>query len=194
MRLNKFLGFSILVSSIGLFAVDGPTVKNMSGPWIKVHLSDNNGNLFESREAKYQQSVTMTKCVPGRLLLVEWGEKESDGRPKVVGAPMKNCGSKVIFTSSYEFIKESNDWGDEEGSKDWNTAKRTCESKGMRLPSKAELIAVQKAGASGWKRDWYWTNETISDKQAIHVDVSTGSSEAWSIDSFKTSLVRCHTK
>ena len=147
MRLNKFLGFSILVSSIGLFAVDGPTVKNMSGPWIKVHLSDNNGNLFESREAKYQQSVTMTKCVPGRLLLVEW-----------------------------------------------NTAKRTCESKGMRLPSKAELIAVQKAGASGWKRDWYWTNETISDKQAIHVDVSTGSSEAWSIDSFKTSLVRCHTK
>lgn len=36
-------------------------------------------------------------------------------------------------------IRESNDWGADEGSRSFTDAKKMCESKGMRLPSKAEL-------------------------------------------------------
>ena len=64
----------------------------------------------------------------------------------------------------------------------------------MRLPSKAELTAAFKSGGTGWAKDWYWTKEILSDKQAVRVDMSTGRVEGFEINLFKTSQVRCHSK
>lgn len=111
MKLFLF-AFTVMSASTVLMASDGLTVKNIAGPVIKLHISDNEGNIFETKEVRYNQSVKMNKCKPGLLLLIEWGEKESDGRPKAVGRQLKACNSRELFTASYELIRESNDWGE----------------------------------------------------------------------------------
>ena len=192
---NILIGFAALCSGLSnLEASDGLVIKNLSAPLIKMHISDNEGNYFETKEVRYGQSAKMTKCRPGLLLLIEWGEKENDGRPKAVGRQLKNCNSKDIFTASHDLVKEETEWGEDEGDKNFTDARRTCESKKMRLPAKAELMQIYKSGATGWRKDWYWSNETVSDKQAIHVDLRNGIAEGWNIELMKTSRVRCHKK
>ncbi|HMW08642.1 MAG TPA: hypothetical protein PK079_26235 [Leptospiraceae bacterium] len=106
MRLNKILLLLSLFTSIGLYAVDGPTIKNMFNGNIKVQLLDSNEKVLESQELSYYSSVTMIRCRSGNLLVVMWGEYEKDGRPKAVGSIMKDCSKRLLFTSDKNIVLE----------------------------------------------------------------------------------------
>jgi hypothetical protein len=109
MRLINLLFCITFFAPLGLYAVDGLTIKNGTGVKIKVHIIDTNETIYETKEIQGGSTATMNKCQLGRIILVGWGEKEKDGRPKVIGTIMKtenSCAKKFIFTSSLTLIED----------------------------------------------------------------------------------------
>jgi len=81
-------------------------------------------------------------------------------------------------------------WGPEEDRMDWASAQARCESKGMRLPTRSELLAVFRSGlAKSWMHDYYWTGEEASPGNAYDVHVIRG--EVYNFVKYGSSYVRC---
>lgn len=73
--------------------------------------------------------------------------------------------------------EEKGEWSGYLGQMNWNDAKKKCDSRGMRLPTKAELIAAYKSGKTeSWKKagDWYWSSTLKDDDNAYLLRVSDG--------------------
>ena len=109
MQINKIFILTTFFSAIGIFAGDSITIRNSVASRIKVHIIDQNEKFYETKEVQGGATSTMKQCSAGRILVVDWGEKEKDGRPKVVGLSFtteKSCGRKYIFTSNLEIVED----------------------------------------------------------------------------------------
>lgn len=109
MRLYKIIIFAAFFSSVGIFAGDSITIYNKTAARIKVHIIDQNETFYESKEISSGSSATMNQCSAGRILVVDWGKKERDGRPKVAGLSFtteKGCGKKYMFTPEMEIVED----------------------------------------------------------------------------------------
>lgn len=109
MRINKLLLLLTFFSSFGIFAGDLIKIHNKIAYKIKVYIIDQNENIYESKIVPSGTSVTLTECSAGRILLVDWGQKEKDGRPNVVGLSFtteKGCGRNYNFTADLEIVEE----------------------------------------------------------------------------------------
>ena len=95
-------------------------------------------------------------------------------------------------------------WSVYQGAMNWNVAKAKCASIGMRLPTRDELVAAQKAGAwEKWQKEkevtykysWYWTSEEYSIQLAYTVNMNTIHMKKdrtyVSLKDFSHSSVRC---
>lgn len=108
MKLYKLLLLIIFFATFGLYSNE-LSVKNAVASKIRVIIMDKNEITYETKEIPSGGIATMKKCLPGRLLLVDWGEEEKDGRPKVIGLQMEtknSCNKKFIFTSNIELVED----------------------------------------------------------------------------------------
>ncbi|MDX1959653.1 MAG: hypothetical protein SFU98_13845 [Leptospiraceae bacterium] len=109
MIINKIFILSTLFTSMGLLAGDTITLQNSTAHKIRVHILDQNEKIYETKEIKSSATSTLTQCKIGRMLLVDWGLKEKDGRPTVVGISFESegsCSKKFIFTSNLEIVED----------------------------------------------------------------------------------------
>lgn len=85
---------------------------------------------------------------------------------------------------------EGANWGPEAGPMAWSEAQTHCRARGMRLPTRNELLDLFKSGEhTSWKYAHYWTNEEAAPDWAHEVHITGGTVEA----EFKTEplFVRC---
>lgn len=109
MRLKKIFLLTFIFTTFGIYAGNEVTIKNSVSMKIRVIIMDKNEITYETKEIPSGGIATMKKCLPGRLLLVDWGEEEKDGRPKVIGLIMeteKGCNKKYIFTPNIELVED----------------------------------------------------------------------------------------
>ena len=85
---------------------------------------------------------------------------------------------KTYLDTEKNSAKKQEQWSDELGEMDWDSAKAKCESLRMRLPAVSEIQSVHKSEiASGWEQSWHWTYEETVSGKAYAVDVENGRAE-----------------
>jgi hypothetical protein len=77
--------------------------------------------------------------------------------------------------------QQKSNWSDYQGTMHWEEASAICKSRGMRLPTRQELVTAQKDGLwEKWKKErvykftYYFTSEEYSTDSVYYVKMHNG--------------------